>query len=94
MKLFFSISDDLTSSVNIDKNPTFVFLILPDNLEPPIIGTISPSLPIPILLLKKRSTSPGLPTENCPAFSKKKGLFSGKNKLNLSKFTCCSSTST
>ena len=32
-------------------------------------------------LLKKRSISPGLPTENCPAFSKKKGRFSGKNKL-------------
>ena len=61
-----------TSSVNIDNSPIFVSFILPDNLEPPIIGTISPFESIPILLLKNKSISPGLPTENCPAFSKKK----------------------
>ena len=44
--------------------------------------------------LKNSSTSPGLPTVNSPAFSRKKGRFSGKNRLKRSRFTCWSSTST
>ena len=66
-----------TPSVTIDNTPTLVLPILPDSLPPPIIGTIEPLGDIPILLLKKRSISPGLPTENCPAFSRKNALFSG-----------------
>ena len=59
-----------------------------------MIGIAWPERPSPMRRLKKRSTSPGLPTEKKPAFSRKKGRFSGKNSANRSRFTCWSSTST
>jgi hypothetical protein len=77
--------------------PTRMFAIVPVKRAPPLIGTWLPAPARPILLLKNMDTSEPpnelSPTENNPAFSRKNALFSGKNKLNLSKFICCSSAS-
>ena len=66
----------------------------PVRRPPPRIGTRVRSSPIPIRRLKNSSSSPGCPTENSPAFSRKNGRFSGKNRLNRSRLICWSSTST
>ena len=57
--------------------PTFSPASLPERRAPPRIGTTSPAGPIPMRRLKKRSTSPGVPSVKKPAFSRKNGRFSG-----------------
>jgi hypothetical protein len=81
-------------SVCMSSRPTFHAPTLPETRPPPRIGMGRPVGEMPIARLKKRSTSPGLPTAKKPAFSRKNGRFSGKNRLNRSRFTCWSSTST
>jgi hypothetical protein len=49
---------------------------------------------MPMRREKNSSTDWGVPTEKVPAFSRKKGRFSGKNSRNRVRFTCWSSTST
>ena len=84
-----------TAAVCMFRNPTFVSLpTLPDNRPPPTIGICSPAAPRPIRRLKNTSTAPDCPTENRPAFSRKKGRFSGKNSVKRSRLICSSSTST
>ena len=63
--------------VCMSRRPTLKPPSLPDRRAPPAIGTTSPDGPIPIRREKKRSTSPGEPSVNSPAFSRKKGRFSG-----------------
>ena len=63
------------SSVCMSRKPTFHSPIFPDARPPPMIGMASPALFNPIRRLKNRSTSPGLPTEKKPAFSRKNGRF-------------------
>ena len=92
------------SSVCIDMIPTENLPARPVSLAPPSRGTISPSLVRPILRLKKGSTSGPLrlsppppeegPQSNTLWFSRKKSLFSGKNRLNLVRLVLTSSTST
>ena len=66
----------------------------PDSRAPPTMGMARSSEPMPIALLKNTSASPPMPTENSPAFSRKNGRFSGKNRLKRSRLICCVSTST
>ena len=83
------------AAVCMFRNPTFVLLpTLPDRRPPPTIGICSPRSPSPMRRLKNTSTAPDCPTENRPAFSRKKGRFSGKNRVNRSRLICSSSTST
>ena len=75
---------------------------LPDNRAPPTMGMARPSGAMPMRRLKNSSVwlgslkaaPPLLATVKAPAFSRKKGRFSGKNRLNRSRFICCWSTST
>ena len=49
---------------------------------------------MPIRRVKNRSTAWGVPAEKMPAFSRKKGRFSGKNSGKRVRLVRCSSTST
>ena len=83
-----------TSSVCMLSRPRLYLPALPDRRPPPLIAICSPDGPMPIRRLKNRSISPGLPTVKNPAFSRKNGRFSGKNRSNRSRLTCWSSIST
>jgi hypothetical protein len=61
--------------------PTFTPPIAPETRAPASMGMMSPSLERPIRRLKNNSTCLGLPTVKKPAFSRKKGRFSGKKML-------------
>ena len=75
---------------------------LPDSRAPPRMGMACPSGAMPMRRLKKSSVwlgslnaaPPLLATVKAPAFSRKNGRFSGKNRLNRSRLICCWSTST
>ena len=82
------------SSVCMLSSPMLVGPARPESRAPAMIGISSPFSPIPMRRLKNTSASPELPTAKSPAFSRKNGRFSGKNRLKRSRFTCCSSTST
>jgi hypothetical protein len=58
------------------------------------MGTGLPRVSMPMRRVKKRSTACGVPAENTPAFSRKKGRFSGKKSGNRVRLVRCSSTST
>src|SRR6266446_8142291 len=58
------------------------------------MGTGCPRVSMPMRRVKKRSTACGVPAEKMPAFSRKKGRFSGKNNGKRVRFVRCSSTST
>ena len=58
------------------------------------MGTSTPLESIPIRLEKNSSTSRGEPNSNVPAFSRKNGRFSGKNRSKRLRLICSSSTST
>ena len=79
------------------RNPTVVVSVtLPDSRAPAVIGIGVPASLIPIRRLKKSSVcprfvplaGPTLFTVNAPAFSRKKGRFSGKNRLKRSRLIC------
>ena len=74
---------------------------LPERRAPAWIGICVPASLIPIRRLKNSSVWPSwrpladwLFTVKMPAFSRKNGRFSGKNRLKRSRLICWSSTST
>ena len=68
----------------------------PDNRAPPTMGIGCPAGPMPMRRLKKSSVWPGslkaapplLATVKAPAFSRKNGRFSGKNRVKRSRLIC------
>jgi hypothetical protein len=92
-KLFPGATRD-TAFVCMSMSPTFHPRTFPEMRAPATIGICSPVLAMPMRREKKRSTSPLFPAVKRPAFSRKKGRFSGKNNEKRSRFTCWSSTST
>ena len=92
-----------TASVCMFRKPTVtVSVTFPDSRAPPRIGMALPLSLMPIRRLKKSSVCAGslkvapplLLTVKAPAFSRKNGRFSGKNRLKRSRLICCWSTST
>ncbi len=68
--------------------------IFPLIRAPARIGMGRPFAERPMRRVKKRSTSWGAPNWKVCAFSRKNGRFSGKNRGNRVRLTCCSSDST
>ena len=87
------LSGSNAASVCMFMTPRFQAPTFPDIRAPPMIPTGCPAWS-PIRRLKNRSTSCGAPNWKVEAFSRKNGLFSGKNNGKRVRLICWSSAST